>query len=279
MAWFKKTGDPETDKTVKIPQGLWVKCSSCKEIVYSKEFIKNLEVCPKCNYHSRIGAYTRINLLVDHESFSETNPNLVSADPLNFVDTISYKERLTISQEKSRLKETVVTGLASIKGIPISLVVMDFSFLGGSMGSAVGEKIVRAVNDAIVNEYPLVIFSSSGGARMQEGIFSLMQMSKISAAIGRLKEHSLPYLSVLTDPTFGGVSASFAMLGDIIIAEPKSLIGFAGARVISQTIKQKLPEHFQEAEFLLSHGLIDMIVDRKDMQKTITSLLIMLINR
>jgi len=278
MAWFKKTSDPETDKTVKIPQGLWVKCASCKEIVYSKEFVKNLEVCPKCNYHSRIGAYIRIELLVDIGSFDEINPNLVSADPLNFVDTISYKERLIKSHEKSNLNETVITGLATIKGIPLSLAVMDFSFLGGSMGSAVGEKIVRTVNAAIENRYPLVIFSSSGGARMQEGIFSLMQMSKISAAIGRLKERSLPYISVLTDPTFGGVSASFAMLGDIIIAEPKSLIGFAGARVISQTINQKLPEHFQEAEFLLSHGLIDMIVDRKDMQKTIASLLKMLMN-
>ncbi len=276
MAWFKKTKSGSKEKKVKIPEGLWVKCSNCKEIIYRKEFGKNLKVCPKCNYHSRIGTRERINLTVDGGSFTELNPSLTSDDPLQFTDAISYKDRIRQNQEKSGLKEALITGMATIGKIPTVIGVMDFSFMGGSMGSAVGEKIVRAVEKSIEKDISLVIFSSSGGARMQEGIFSLMQMAKVAAAIGKLKEKAIPYISVLTDPTFGGVSASLAMLGDIIIAEPKSLIGFAGPRVIQQTINQQLPENFQQAEFLFDHGLIDMVVNRKNMKSTLTRLIKML---
>ncbi|MCI4624354.1 MAG: acetyl-CoA carboxylase, carboxyltransferase subunit beta [Candidatus Magnetoovum sp. WYHC-5] len=274
MGWFKKTTkDSLEEKKVKIPEGLWVKCPSCKEIIYRKEFDKNLKVCPKCNYHFRIGANERIHLTVDGGSFIELCPGLSPVDPLEFEDTMSYEERITSNQEKTRLKDAMSIGIATINKLPVVIAVMDFSFMGGSMGSVVGEKVVRAVEASFETNYPLIIFTSSGGARMQEGIFSLMQMAKVSAAIGRLKEIAVAYISVLTDPTFGGVSASFAMLGDIIIAEPKSLIGFAGARVIQQTIKQQLPEDFQQAEFLLKKGLIDMVVHRREMKMRISNIL------
>lgn len=277
MAWFKKTKEiaPGTDqsKKVKIPEGLWVKCADCKEIVYRKEFEKNLKVCPKCNYHSRIGVKERINLTADAGSFVELAPELQSSDPLGFTDIMSYKERIETNQSKAGLKDAIIAGTASVNKNPAVIAVMDFSFMGGSMGSAVGEKMARAAEAAIENRLPLIVFTSSGGARMQEGIFSLMQMAKVSAAVGQLKKHPLPYITILTDPTFGGVSASFAMLGDIIIAEPKSLIGFAGARVIQQTINQQLPEDFQQAEFLLKKGLIDMVVQRKDLKTAITKLI------
>ncbi|MBM4137017.1 MAG: acetyl-CoA carboxylase carboxyltransferase subunit beta [Nitrospira sp.] len=273
MPWFKKTKELKTDRKGKIPEGLWVKCDSCKEIVYRKEIEKNLKVCPKCNYHFRISARDRLKLLVDEGSFTELDENLVSGDPLHFKDTISYKERLKENQQKSGLKEAVISGDALIKGHPVSLVIMDFSFMGGSMGSVVGEKVSKAAERSIEENQPLIIVASSGGARMQEGIFSLMQMAKVSAAIGRLKENGILYISILCDPTFGGVTASFAMLGDIIIAEPKSLIGFAGPRVIEQTIKQPLPEGFQRADFLLEHGLIDMVVDRKNLEDMLAKLL------
>jgi acetyl-CoA carboxylase carboxyl transferase subunit beta len=271
--WFKKTKGGGGLKKVKIPEGLWVKCEGCREIIYKKEIDKNLKVCPKCNYHFRINAGERIKLLADEGSFVEVNTELTSADPLSFKDNTSYPERIKTSQLKSGLKEAVVSGRARIKGTDVVLVIMDFSFMGGSMGSAVGEKIARAAELALEEKLPLVAVSSSGGARMQEGIFSLMQMAKVSAAIGKLKENAVPYISIISDPTFGGVTASFAMLGDIIIAEPRSLIGFAGPRVIEQTIKQQLPENFQRAEFLLEHGLIDMIVERKDMKNTLARLL------
>ena len=272
MAWFKKTKEIRTDKKGKIPEGLWVKCDGCKEIVYKKEIEKNLKICPKCNYHFRISARERLKLLVDEGSFVEADENLVSIDPLHFKDSVAYKDRLKENQKKSGLKEAVISGDALIKGYPVSLVIMDFSFMGGSMGSVVGEKVTRAVERALGKKQPLVAVASSGGARMQEGIFSLMQMAKVSAAVGRLKDNGILYISVLCDPTFGGVTASFATLGDIIIGEPKSLIGFAGPRVIEQTIKQPLPEDFQRADFLLEHGLIDMVLDRKNLRETLAKI-------
>ncbi len=272
MAWFKKTKEIRTDKKGKIPEGLWVKCDGCKEIVYKKEIEKNLKICPKCNYHFRISARERLKLLVDEGSFIEADENLVSIDPLHFKDSVAYKDRLKENQKKSGLKEAVISGDALIKGYPVSLVIMDFSFMGGSMGSVVGEKVTRAVERALGKKQPFVAVASSGGARMQEGIFSLMQMAKVSAAVGRLKDNGILYISVLCDPTFGGVTASFATLGDIIIGEPKSLIGFAGPRVIEQTIKQPLPEDFQRADFLLDHGLIDMVLDRKNLKETLAKI-------
>lgn len=269
MAWFKKTREQRIDKKVKIPEGLWVKCENCKEIVYKKEIEKNFKVCPKCNYHFRISARERLKLIVDEGSFVEIGSEIESSDPLGFKDSVSYKDRLKENQRKSGLKEAIITGEALISDYPAMVAIMDFSFLGGSMGSAVGEKIVRAAEAAAEKKVPFITVASSGGARMQEGIFSLMQMAKVAAVIGRLKEAGILYISILSDPTFGGVTASFAMLGDIIIAEPKSLIGFAGPRVIEQTIKQQLPDNFQRAEFLLEHGMLDMVVDRKDLKETL----------
>ena len=267
MAWVKKERPegiaPEVPaKKVKIPEGLWVKCDNCKEIIYRKEVDKNYKVCPKCDYHFRISASERLPYLVDEGSFLEVEDGLSPKDFLGFKD---YKDKLKSSLKKTGLKDAIISGEAKIGGRPVSLVVMDFNFMGGSMGSVVGEKIARAVERAIEKKTPFVSVASSGGARMQEGILSLMQMAKTSAAVARLGEAGLPFVSVLTDPTFGGVTASFAMLGDIIIAEPKSLIGFAGPRVIEQTIKQQLQAGFQRAEFLLEHGMIDMIVPRREM--------------
>jgi acetyl-CoA carboxylase carboxyl transferase subunit beta len=273
MAWFKKTREERVDKKVKIPEGLWLKCENCKEIVYKKEIEKNLKVCPKCNYHFRITAQERLELIIDKDSFTETNPNMTSVDPLNFRDTKSYPDRIKENQSRSGLKDAVITGEALINGYPATIAIMDFSFLGGSMGSVVGEKIARAAESAIEKKMPFVTVASSGGARMQEGIYSLMQMAKVTAAIGRLKDAGIPYISILSDPTFGGVTASFAMLGDIIIAEPKSLIGFAGPRVIEQTIKQQLPENFQRAEFILEHGMIDIVASRKDLKDTLSTVI------
>lgn len=273
MAWFKKTKEVKAEKKVKIPEGLWVKCDSCKEIIYKKEIEKNLQVCPKCNYHFRISATERIKLIADEGSFMEIDAELSTTDPLNFKDTIPYKERLAENKKKTGIQEAAVYGDAAINQRPVVLAIMDFSFMGGSMGSVVGEKIVRASERALDRRVPLIVVSSSGGARMQEGMFSLMQMAKTAAAISKLKEAGILYITVLADPTFGGVTASFAMLGDIIIAEPKSLIGFAGPRVIEQTIKQQLPENFQRAEFLLEHGMIDLVVARKELKDTIYKLI------
>jgi acetyl-CoA carboxylase carboxyl transferase subunit beta len=272
MVWFKKTKDI-AEKKVKIPEGLWIKCDSCKEIVYRKEINKNLKVCPKCNYHFRIGARERLKLLVDEGSFTELDEGLSSGDPLDFKDTVSYRDRIEESRKRSGLKEAVISGNALIKGYPVCLVIMDFSFMGGSMGSVVGEKILRAAERSLEEKQPFITVSSSGGARMQEGIFSLMQMAKVSAAIARLKDNGILFISIISDPTFGGVTASFVMLGDVIIAEPKSLIGFAGPRVIEQTIKQPLPEDFQRAEFLLGHGLIDIVVERKNLRDMLAKLI------
>ena len=269
MAWFKKSKEVKTDKKIKIPEGLWVKCDSCKEIIYKKEIDKNLKICPKCNYHFRISAKERIKLFVDEGSFVEIDSGLASNDPLNFKDKIPYRDRLEENRKKSGLEEAAISGEAMVEGCPVIMVIMDFAFMGGSMGSVVGEKVMRAAEAAIEKKIPLITVASSGGARMQEGIFSLMQMARVSAAIAKLNESGILYISILADPTFGGVTASFAMLGDVIIAEPRSLIGFAGPRVIEQTIKQQLSEDFQRAEFLLEHGLIDIVVDRKALKKTI----------
>jgi len=276
MAWFKKEKDT-ISKKVKIPEGLWVKCDSCKEIVYRKEVEKNLKICPKCNYHFRISARERISLLVDKDSFTEIGKNLTSQDPLNFKDQMSYRERLKEAEKKSGVHEAAIAGEALVGGYPVKLIVLDFAFMGGSMGSVVGEKFTMVTEKALEENLPLISIASSGGARMQEGILSLMQMVKTSAVIAKFKESNMPYISILADPTFGGVTASFAMLGDIIIAEPRSLIGFAGPRVIEQTIKQQLPEDFQRAEFLLQHGMIDMVVNRKELRETIIKLLSMIV--
>lgn len=276
MAWFKKDKiqkEKTPVKRVKIPEGAWVKCDNCKEIVYKREVEKSLKVCPKCNYHFRISAKERIDLLIDEGTFLEMDKNISSKDPLNFKDIVKYRDRLRESERKTGKKDAMTTGEGRINGYPVVLAVLDFSFMGGSMGSAVGEKIFRSAEKAIEKNIPLIIVSSSGGARMQEGILSLMQMAKSAAAIARLEEKKIPYISILTDPTFGGVTASFGMLGDIIIAEPRSLIGFAGPRVIEQTIKQTLPEGFQRAEFLLDHGMIDLIVERKNLKDTLTKIL------
>jgi acetyl-CoA carboxylase carboxyl transferase subunit beta len=269
MAWFKKSKEVKTDKKIKIPEGLWVKCDSCREIIYKKEIDKNLRICPKCNYHFRISARERIRLLVDDGSFAEIDAGLTSNDPLVFKDKVPYKDRLEENRKKSGLEEAALSGEATVEGHPVIIVIMDFAFMGGSMGSVVGEKVMRAAELAQERKLPLITVAASGGARMQEGIFSLMQMARVSAAIAKLHEGGNLYISILADPTFGGVTASFAMLGDVIIAEPRSLIGFAGPRVIEQTIKQQLPEDFQRAEFLLDHGMIDMVVDRKNMKKTV----------
>jgi acetyl-CoA carboxylase carboxyl transferase subunit beta len=273
MAWFKKKKDFISEKKVKIPEGLWVKCDNCKEIIYKREIEKNLQVCPKCDYHFRISAAERIELITDPGSFTEIDADLHAADPLDFQDTVPYRERIEENKARSGLKEAVVCGDATLDQRPVVVAVMDFSFMGGSMGSVVGEKITRAVERALERRVGLITVSSSGGARMQEGMFSLMQMAKVSAAIGKLRETDILYISVLADPTFGGVTASFAMLGDVIIAEPKSLVGFAGPRVIEQTIKQQLPENFQRAEFLLDHGTIDLVVKRRELKQTISKLL------
>jgi len=275
MAWFKKERPESTAaeapaKKVKIPEGLWVKCDNCKEIIYRKEVEKNFKVCPKCDYHFRISASERLPYLVDEGSFLEVEDGLSPRDFLKFKD---YSDKLKSSRKKTGLKDAIISGEAKINGKPVSVVVMDFNFMGGSMGSVVGEKIARAVERAIEKRIPFVSVASSGGARMQEGILSLMQMAKTSAALARLGEAGLPFISILTDPTFGGVTASFAMLGDIIIAEPKSLIGFAGPRVIEQTIKQQLPAGFQRAEFLQDHGMIDMIVPRREMRASLGKIL------
>ena len=275
MAWFKKerpggTAPEAPAKKVKIPEGLWVKCDNCKEIIYRKEVDKNFKVCPKCDYHFRISASERLPYLVDEGSFLEVEDGLSPRDFLNFKD---YKDKLKSSRKKTGLKDAIISGEAKIGGRPVSLVVMEFEFMGGSMGSVVGEKIARAIERAIEKRTPFISVASSGGARMQEGILSLMQMAKTSAAVARLGEAGLPFISVVTDPTFGGVTASFAMLGDIIIAEPKSLIGFAGPRVIAETIKQQLPAGFQRAEFLQEHGMIDAIVPRRELHVTLAKIL------
>ncbi|MEA1891999.1 MAG: acetyl-CoA carboxylase, carboxyltransferase subunit beta [Campylobacterota bacterium] len=258
------------------PSSHWVKCKSCHSLMYYKEVENQNYVCPKCGFHLRVGVKERIELLADEESFVEYDANLIPVDPLNFSDKKTYKKRIEEGFAKTGKKSSVVSGEMGINGVSAQVVIFDFSFMGGSLGSVEGEKIVRAVNRAIEKKEGLIILSASGGARMQESTFSLLQMSKTSAALAKLAKHNLPYISVLTDPTMGGVSASFATLGDIIIAEPGALIGFAGQRVIEQTIGSALPDGFQRAEFLLEKGSIDMIVNRNELKKTLSDLLLLL---
>jgi acetyl-CoA carboxylase carboxyl transferase subunit beta len=275
LAWF--TRKPEetqgTPKKVVVAEGLWIKCDSCKEIMARAEVERAGRVCPKCHYPFRISSRERIALLVDAGTFEEYQTGIASVDPLTFKDTKRYRDRLKTAKQKTTMEEAVVTGVARLGGHPVVLCVFEFGFLGGSMGSVVGEKLTRAIELAIDKHVPVIIVPASGGARMQEGILSLMQMAKTSAALARLGEAALPYFSVLTDPTTGGVTASFAMLGDVILAEPRALIGFAGPRVIAETIRQPLPEGFQRSEFLLEHGQIDLIVERRELKDTLRRLL------
>lgn len=276
MAWFKKKKAglaPVEQKQVQMPEGVWSKCKNCDEIIYAKEIERNLNVCPKCDYHFRISARDRINLILDQDSFSEIDEGIQSVDFLDFKDSKKYKERIKGTIKKTGMNDAVVCGGGTIDGLPVAVAVFDFSFMGGSMGSVVGEKITRAIEKGLEERRAVIVFSSSGGARMQESIMSLMQMAKTSAALAKLKKAGLPFISVLTDPTTGGVTASFAMLGDINIAEPRALIGFAGPRVIEQTIRQKLPEGFQRSEYLLEHGMVDMIVRRQEMKERLSQVL------
>jgi acetyl-CoA carboxylase carboxyl transferase subunit beta len=266
MAWFRKTKTPKPIRQERprsnVPEGLWVKCEGCKEVIYSRDLDRNLRVCPKCGYHMRIDARTRIALLLDEPEPRELFTNVSPTDPLGFRDSKRYRDRLKTYQQ-------VLIVQGHLDEIPVVLASMEYRFMGGSMGSVVGEKITRAAERAYERRLPLLVISASGGARMQEGVLSLMQMAKISAALARLREARLPYLSILTDPTTGGVTASFAMLGDLNIAEPGALIGFAGPRVIEQTIRQSLPEGFQRSEFLIQHGFLDLVVQRSEMKETL----------
>ncbi len=279
MSHFTKPKLAASKKKKNIPEGLWTKCPVSGEIVFNKDLEANLMVVPKSGYHFPIGSRERIAGLTDAGSFEEFDVNVKSADPLQFVDSATYPDRIKKYEKASGLPEAVICGTGKIRGIPVSLAVMDFRFCGGAMGAAVGEKITRAIERALKKKIPCIIVSASAGARMQEGIFSLMQMAKTSAALGRLSDAKLPYISVLTDPTTGGVSASFATLGDVIIAEPGALIGFAGARVIKETTKQTLPAGFQTAEFLFKKGLIDQIVSRTDMRDRLYNILSVLYTR
>ena len=273
MTWIDKIKSKASIKKNLDPTDLWVECSDCKNNIYVADLEKNLRVCPQCNYHFRISAKQRINQLIDEGTFIEHDHNLIATDPLKFKDSKKYKDRLRTSYKKGFTSDAIISGSGHIKNNPVEICVFEFSFMGGSMGVVAGEKITRSIERAITNQTSLIIISCSGGARMQEGILSLMQMAKTSAALSKLAKERLPYISVLTDPTMGGVSASFAMLGDIIIAEPNALIGFAGPRVIEQTIQQKLPDGFQRAEFLLDHGLIDQVVHRKDLKNILRQIL------
>jgi acetyl-CoA carboxylase carboxyl transferase subunit beta len=274
MAWFKKQRkpiEPPVDKS-RVPEGLWVKCPSCSQIIYNKDLAASLHVCTKCAHHFRISASERLAMLFDG-AWDEHDPGLRSTDPLQFTDTKPYRKRLETTIASTGMQDAIITATGAIHGIRCSVAAMEYGFIGGSMGVVVGEKITRAIERAIAERMPVIIISSSGGARMMEGALSLMQMAKVSAALARLDRARLPYVSVLTDPTTGGVTASFAMLGDVNIAEPKALIGFAGPRVIEQTIRQKLPEGFQRSEFLLERGMLDMVVDRRELKDTIAHFL------
>ena len=274
MEWFRKAKSGVVAQEKKnIPEGLWTKCESCGEIVYSKKMEQLYWVCPSCDFHFKIPCRKYMSLLLDDGRLEEFDNNLSSTDPLKFKDSKRYPERLKAANEKAQGSEGLITGIGKMGGIPISFSLMDFSFIGGSMGSVVGEKVARSIERAIEQEIPLVIVSTSGGARMQEGILSLMQMAKTSGLLAVLAEKRIPYISVLTNPTYAGVMASYASLGDVIVAEPKALLGFAGPRVIQQTIGQDLPEGFQSSEFLLEKGFVDKVVKRRDLRSTIIGLL------
>jgi acetyl-CoA carboxylase carboxyl transferase subunit beta len=274
MSWFKKEKAPLAPaKQSRMPEGLWTKCRECAEILYTKEIIRNISVCPKCNYHMGLSSVERAKALLDGGRYEQVETGLMSNDPLEFSDTKPYRERLSKSRKATGLEDAVLIATGHICGVPVVLAAMEYGFIGGSMGVVVGEKIARAAERALAQRIPLLIVSRSGGARMQEGAISLMQMAKISATLGRLDDANVPYISILTDPTTGGVTASFAMLGDINLAEPKALIGFAGPRVIEQTIREPLPAGFQRAEYLEAHGMLDMIVERREMRETLGKLL------
>ncbi len=279
MSWLKNVIPPKIKRIVgsvskkNIPEGLWCKCPSCQAVLYRTDLEQNMEVCPKCSFHNRISARSRIDTLLDKDKRKEIGALIQPLDSLKFNDTQSYADRIKSSQKDLNEKDAMVVMQGLMEGKPVVIAAFEFKFMGGSMGSVVGEKFVRGIQAAIKAKASFICVSASGGARMQEGLLSLMQMAKTSAALTKLSEAKLPYFSVLTDPTMGGVSASFAMLGDVIIAEPKALIGFAGPRVIEQTVREKLPEGFQRSEFLLTHGAIDMIVDRRDMKKKLTNLI------
>jgi acetyl-CoA carboxylase carboxyl transferase subunit beta len=282
MAWFSKKSKrieavPPEERVVKT-ENVFIKCDGCEAHLYTGELEDALQVCKHCNHHFRIGARERLRLLFDDGKFEELDAEVISIDPLEFVDNKPYSDRITQARESSGLPEAIINGRGTVGDHPVVAAAMDMNFIGGSMGSAVGEKVTRLIERAMEEHSALVIFSASGGARMQEGTLSLMQMAKISAALAALDEARLPFISVLTDPTTGGVTASFAMLGDVIIAEPKALIGFAGPRVIEQTIRQKLPKDFQRSEFLLDHGMIDAIVDRRELRDYIAKLLNFMMN-
>lgn len=278
MSWFRrdkpKIEDQDLDEERKVKtEGIFVKCPECDNSLYKRELIESFQVCPHCDYHFRFPARERLETLFDDGQYEQLDEEITSGDPLEFFDTKPYKERIVLAKESSGLPEAIVSGTGKVGGHLVYAGAMDMSFIGGSMGSAVGEKITRLIERALENRGAVIIFSASGGARMQEGTLSLMQMGKISAALSMLHEAGLPFISVLTDPTTGGVTASFAMLGDVIVAEPKALIGFAGPRVIEQTIRQKLPKGFQRSEFLLEHGMLDMVIDRRKMRESLIRLL------
>jgi acetyl-CoA carboxylase carboxyl transferase subunit beta len=280
--WFRKDRiareprEPRDQRTSKVPEGLWVKCEDCRQILYTKELARNFKICPKCNYHFRLSAPERLRMLFDNEKYDELFTDLRSADPLRFRDSKRYRDRLKQSEENAGTSEAVLVGSGTMGKIPVIAAAMEFSFMAGSMGSVVGERLTRGAERALSERRPLIVVSTSGGARMQEGILSLMQMGKIAASLARLSEARIPYISIMTDPTTGGVTASYAMLGDLNIAEPNALIGFAGPRVIEQTIRQTLPEGFQRSEFLLEHGMLDFIVQRSEMKETVVRCLRML---
>jgi len=273
MAWFKKTRKPIASQTAekpsRVPEGLWVKCPGCTQLIYNKDLEASLNVCPKCAHHFRLGAAERLAALFDNGRYDEHFANLTSTDPLQFADTKPYRDRLRKMRETTGLKDSVIVATGRLDGLDVVVAAMEYAFIGGSLGVVAGEKITRALELALARRHPAIIVSCSGGARMMEGALSLMQMAKVSAALARLDRARVPFISVLTDPTTGGVTASFAMLGDLNIAEPKALIGFAGPRVIEQTIRQTLPEGFQRSEFLLEHGMLDLVIDRRDLKASI----------
>jgi acetyl-CoA carboxylase carboxyl transferase subunit beta len=280
LAWFRREQAPLSKNAAvesRVPEGLWSKCENCKEILYRKDVIKNLSVCPKCSFHFRLSARERLELFFDGP-WEEFDSKLVSADPLGFHDSKAYADRLKAGKAKTDSYDAVVSAVGTMGGRRVVVAAMEYGFIGGSMGVVVGEKVTRAIEKAVAEKLPLVVISCSGGARMMEGTLSLMQMAKISAALVRLQQAKLPFLSVLTDPTTGGVTASYAMLGDLNVAEPGALIGFAGPRVIEQTIRQKLPAGFQRAEFLLDHGMLDMVVDRRELKKALVRSLQLLLD-
>ena len=284
MSWFDKLLPPKikiskgTEKKA-VPEGLWHKCQGCGAVLYMAEVESNSNVCPKCDYHMRIGARRRLDLFLDKEPRTEIGTNLSPVDALKFKDTRKYKDRLIEAQKTTGEKDALVVMRGAVEAVPLVAAAFEFGFMGGSMGSVVGERFVRGVNVCLEQKLPMVCFAASGGARMQEALLSLMQMAKTAAALTRMGEQGLPFISVLTDPTMGGVSASFAMLGDVIVAEPKALIGFAGPRVIEQTVRETLPEGFQRSEFLIEHGAVDIIIDRRELRAKIAALLTILTKR